>query len=257
MKLAISPCPNDTFIFYALLHQKIKIDFDINVQYEDIATLNQWAIDQKFDFIKLSFGCYPYIKDNYHYLQSGSALGHGCGPLLLAKGDKTVFDNQSRVDIPGKYTTANLLLNHFYPNLTNKTVCLFSEITERLLQNKSDLGLVIHETRFTYHLQNLNKIADLGQLWEEKYNLPIPLGGIFYKKSISQDMVLEMQTAIEKSIEYSWNNQDEVLEFCQQYAQEMDKDVMLQHIKLYVNEYSLKLGSLGNQAIEHLFNTAP
>ncbi|MCJ8347482.1 hypothetical protein MJH12_18225 [bacterium] len=131
LQLAISPCPNDTFIFYALLHKKIDLSFDLQVEYEDIATLNQWAIEQKFDFIKLSFGCYPYIKEHYHYLQSGAALGHGCGPLILCKSSDFKIKDSSSLAIPGKYTTANLLMNHFYPKLQNKESCLFSDIPKK------------------------------------------------------------------------------------------------------------------------------
>lgn len=253
MNLAISPCPNDTFIFYAILHKKIKLSFDINVEYEDIATLNQWALEQKFDFIKLSFGCYPYIKDNYGYLQSGAALGHGCGPLLLSKTKNIDINSKSLVSIPGQYTTANLLLSFFYPNLNKKEICLFSDIPNRLLDEKSDLGLVIHETRFTYQKLGLHKISDLGELWEKKQNLPLPLGGIFYKKSIALKYIEEMEQAIVQSIDYAWGHQKEVLSFCKKYAQEMNEEVMLQHIKLYVNEYSLNLGKLGNEAISKLF----
>jgi len=255
--IGISPCPNDTFIFYALLNKKIDtLGLDFNVVFEDVSALNKMAFDDTLDITKLSYHTYAYVREHYKLLESGSALGNNCGPLLIAKRqltDEEILNGS--VAIPGKYTTANFLLKYKYPSIEKIKTFLFSKIEDAVLTGKTDMGLIIHENRFTYQDKGLIKIADLGEYWEQTTQLPIPLGGIVIKKSIEESISISIDRLIAQSIEYAYENEHEVLTYCQQYAQEMDFNVMKSHIGLYVNEYSLKLGQKGKKAINHLLSS--
>jgi 1,4-dihydroxy-6-naphthoate synthase len=255
LTLGYSPCPNDTFIFDALVNNKIKTDcleFDINL--EDVETLNQWAFEGKLDITKLSFPALFQNLDKYILLSSGAALGKGVGPLLI-KNEEFVINNIAvhSIAIPGINTTANLLLSFAYPEALKKIPMLFSEIENAVLSGKTDLGVLIHENRFTYEKRGLKKITDLGTYWEEKMNVPVPLGGIAIKKSISPDISLKIESLIRKSIKNSFTNYPVISEYVKRHAQEMNEEVMRQHIELYVNNFSSDLGSEGKKAIETLY----
>lgn len=237
-------------MFYALIKNKVKHDFDIEVEYFDIEELNNHALHGAYDVMKISFNLLPQIANSYYLLNSGSALGKACGPLLISKSLRTIDkDKDYHCLIPGKNTTANFLLSTLYPNIQNKEERLFSSIENSLINGKSQLGLVIHETRFTYHERGLHKISDLGEEWENETGLPIPLGGIIAKRELEAERVREIEQTIKKSIKYAYEHEKEVLEFCKSYAQDMRNDVMRSHIDLYVNEYSLDLGKTGQKTI--------
>lgn len=248
--LGISPCPNDTFIFYALIENKINHNFDFKVHFEDIGVLNRMAFNGELDFVKMSFNAYSKLQEQYRLIDAGGALGNNCGPLLLSKDKVETISNEMTVAIPGENTTANFLLSMAYPNLKNKEEVLFSEIEESLTQKEFDLGLVIHESRFTYEKLGLHKVMDLGQFWEETTKCPIPLGGIFSRNQISTKVHDEFTLVLRASLDYAYANEEEILEYCSQYAQEMDTKVMKSHIDLYVNEYSYSYKGKGNEAIQ-------
>lgn len=254
LTLGFSPCPNDTFIFYAMIHNRIKTDIRYQVVMLDVEQLNRKAFKAELDITKLSFNAYGHLSENYQILDSGSALGRGCGPLLISGSpiEQTEIESQ-KIYIPGKYTTANLLLSIAYPKATNKTEVLFSDIENKLLHDPSALGLIIHENRFTYQEKGLHKIMDLGEYWEQLTHLPIPLGCITAKRILPKDVKDQIDSNILQSILYAYDHEDEVLSYCKQYAQEMDIDVMKAHIKLYVNEFSRSLGLPGKDAIRRLY----
>ena len=253
LKLGFSPCPNDTFIFDALVNNKIDtggIEFDVIL--EDVQTLNQWAIEGKLAVTKLSFGVLPLVLDKYVVLNSGSALGKGVGPLLIAKelpADKTAED--FLIAIPGENTTAHLLFSMAYPNAKNKIFIRYDEIENFVLAAKG-LGVIIHENRFTYEAKGLKKIADLGDYWEKETGNAIPLGGIVIKMEIDIAVQQKVDALIKKSIEYAFANYPVLTDFICSNSQEMSEDVMRQHISLYVNEFSLELGNTGRDAIYKL-----
>ncbi|MES2828939.1 MAG: 1,4-dihydroxy-6-naphthoate synthase [Bacteroidota bacterium] len=262
LSLGFSPCPNDTFIFDALIHQKIDTEgLEFKVTFDDVETLNQKALNSELDITKLSFHAYAYVSDNYVLLDSGSALGFGVGPLLICK-DKKFTDEKSlqtsnlNVGVPGKLTTANLLLGIAYPQLLNKKEMLFSNIEAELQNGTIDLGLIIHENRFTYEDRGLYKIVDLGSYWENLTGFPIPLGGIVIKNSLTSDVKNKVNRLVRKSVEYAFRNPKSAIDFIKQYAQEMSEEVMYKHINLYVNKYSIDLGFEGKKAIKTLFDVA-
>ena len=261
--LGFSPCPNDTFIFDALIHKKIDtagVDFD--VIYEDVETLNQMAFDNQLDITKLSFHAFAFSLKNYTLLDAGSALGHGVGPLLISQDPKISeqyvkhHSNKLRVAIPGTYTTANFLLNLAFPSLQHKEIYLFSDIEDAILKKEVDLGLIIHESRFTYQQKGLHKIIDLGTFWEQQSGLPIPLGGIVANRRISETDQQIISNLIRKSIEFAFKNPQSGLDFIKSQSQEMTEDVIFKHINLYVNDYSLSLGAEGKKAVTALFDKA-
>lgn len=252
ISLAFSPCPNDTFIFDALVNHKIDtkgLEFDVYL--EDVQSLNQWALQQKVDVTKISYGVYPLVKDNYSLLQSGGALGKGVGPLLIAK-DTTIDASKCIIAIPGENTTAHFLFSLAYPNFTNKKFMAFNEIEDWVLQHNNVAGVIIHENRFTYQQKGLQKIKDLGAYWEATTQLPIPLGGIVAHKSMEENLVKTIDDLIKQSIEFAFANYPTLSNFVTQNAQEMSEEVMRQHIDLYVNNFSLALGKDGMQAVEKL-----
>lgn len=251
--LLISPCPNDTYIFYALIHQKIDtLGIEFIPHFWDIKELNQKAKNFEGDLIKVSYYVYLELKNSYYLLGSGGALGRGCGPLLVTQKGKKI-DNQSVIAIPGIDTTAHFLLQFYNPYFRKKKVYLFHEIMPRVSNGEVDAGVIIHESRFTYPEYGLECIEDLGNYWELKTGLPIPLGGIIMPKSkFTQKEAQLIEELIKKSILYAQCHEEEVLTYCQYYAQEMSKDVMLSHIRLYVNEFSLELGQEGQKAIQKM-----
>jgi 1,4-dihydroxy-6-naphthoate synthase len=249
-KLGFSPCPNDTFIFYALLNKKIDTgNFEFGPVIEDVQALNEKGLHAELDITKLSFGIYAEVKDNYHLLSSGAALGHGCGPLVISKNEISDLKNCT-VALPGKNTTANFLFETFFPQHGETAQMIFSEIEDAVLNGETDAGVIIHENRFTYQKRGLKKIADLGELWEHSTGAPIPLGGIFMKKKFQPEIKTKIESLIKQSIEYAWKHPEEAIQYVRNYSQEMDEAVMWQHIHLYVNEYSLDLGEDGKQAVD-------
>ncbi len=252
--LGFSPCPNDTFIFDALVNKKIDTEgLDFTISLADVETLNQWALENKLDFSKISYGVWPQLLKNYTLLNSGGALGSGVGPLLIRRKDKEIEDiNNCTIAIPGKNTTANLLFSMAYPNAQKKVFTLFSEIENMVKKGDVDAGVIIHENRFTYQEKGLVQIIDLGNFWEEKLQLPIPLGGIVANKNIELSTIQKVDELIQKSIAYAFENYPNLSNFVTDNAQEMSEDIIRKHIDLYVNYYSINLGITGNKAVEKL-----
>lgn len=256
--LGFSPCPNDCFIFDALIHKKIDTQgIDFTVVMEDVEALNTKAFKQELDITKLSYHAFLYLTNHYALLNSGSALGFNCGPLLVKDSKHKIENlNEAIIAIPGKYTTANFLLSLSYPKSTNKKEMLFSDIEEAVLSHQVDAGLLIHESRFTYQQKGLEKIIDLGEFWETLIHAPIPLGGIVIKKSIDSSIQKTIDSLIKKSIELAFANPESCMPFVKQHSQEMSEDVMKKHIALYVNDFSIDLGIIGKNAIQLLFDKA-
>jgi 1,4-dihydroxy-6-naphthoate synthase len=251
--LGFSPCPNDTFIFDALVNGKIDTEgLEFEVKLEDVQTLNDWALLGKLDITKLSYAVLPSVLDEYKLLQSGSALGKGVGPLLISLNKVDEADiHQSLIALPGEHTTAHLLFKLKYPNAKNKTFIRYDQI-ETFVKEGKGLGVIIHENRFTYESHGLKKVADLGDHWESQTGVPIPLGGIMIKRSIEPETQLKIDALIKKSIEYAFSNYPSLTDYIRKHSQEMEEDVMRKHIDLYVNEYSLELGDGGRKAVRKL-----
>jgi 1,4-dihydroxy-6-naphthoate synthase len=258
LTLGFSPCPNDTFIFDAMVHGRIDtegLEFDYFLT--DVEELNKKAIASEADILKVSYHAYAYVAGNYLILDSGSALGDKNGPLLISKRqlDPAKLDSM-RIAIPGKYTTANLLFSIAWPGALNKVEYLFSDIEDALLNEEVDAGLIIHESRFTYFRKNLLKIADMGEYWENLTGLPMPLGAIIIKRSIPDDIALKVNRIIRRSLEYAYTDSYASYHFVAGNAREMDSSVMNSHIKLYVTDYSLDLGKKGREAVNRFFTIA-
>ncbi|MCB9344789.1 MAG: 1,4-dihydroxy-6-naphthoate synthase [Lewinellaceae bacterium] len=258
LSLGFSPCPNDTFIFDALIHGKIDTEgLEFEVIMEDVEALNKKAFQGDIHITKLSYHAFAHLTESYNLLNSGSALGKNCGPLLIAKEFMSPEQiNRAGIAIPGAMTTANFLLGLAYPEAKNKTAVLFSEIEDSVLSGQYEAGLIIHENRFTYEQKGLKKLIDLGEYWESSTGFPIPLGGIVINRALPLEIQQKVNRALKKSVEYAFANQDDVMPFVRQYAQEMDEAVMRAHINLYVNNFSVDLGEAGKQAIMAMFNTA-
>lgn len=252
LSLGFSPCPNDTFIFDALVNKKMDTgEFEFEVVLEDIQTLNEWGAEGRLDITKLSFPAFFKNQDKYEMLHSGAALGKGVGPLLIAKRMVNVPDVvHSSIAIPGQLTTANFLMSFAFPMAKNKTPILFSEIENAVLMEKFDLGVIIHENRFTYQQKGLIKICDLGEIWEQKQKAPIPLACISAKNSIDPETRNKISNLIRDSISYAFGEYPQITAYTREHAQEMDEEVMRKHIELYVNNYSLDLGEEGKRAID-------
>ena len=264
LTLGFSPCPNDTFIFDALIHHKIDTEgLEFEVTYDDVETLNQKALKGQLDITKLSFHAFAYVANQYALLDAGSALGFGVGPLLISKNrfDENdsrlqIPNSELRIGIPGKYTTANFLLGIAYPQLQNKQEMVFSEIESALLEDQIDLGLIIHENRFTYQDKGLNKIVDLGDYWEKLTGCAIPLGGIVINRNLDREVQLKVNRLIRQSVEFAFAHPKSGIDFIREHAQAMDEAVMYKHIELYVNKYSINLGEEGRKAVDTLFKLA-
>jgi len=261
LTLGFSPCPNDTFIFDALIHHKIDTEgLTFEVSFDDVETLNHKAMKGVLDVTKLSFHAMAYVLEQYALLDAGSALGFGVGPLLICKNKELLQLEELpaglRVGIPGRYTTANFLLGIAYPQLNNKQELLFSEIEDALLNDRIDAGLIIHENRFTYENKGLHKIVDLGNYWEKLTSCAIPLGGIVVNRNLDWEIQDKVNRVLRKSVQYAFANPKSGIDFIREHSQEMEESVMYQHIDLYVNQYSVNLGPEGRKAIDTLFEMA-
>lgn len=258
LSLGFSPCPNDTFIFDAMVHGRIDtegLEFDYFLT--DVEELNRKALTADVDITKISYHAYSYVAKDYLILDAGSALGYRNGPLLISK--HRIGINQLpdlKIAIPGKYTTANLLFSIAWPEVSDKREYLFSRIEDALLREEVDAGLIIHETRFTYYKRGLHKLADMGEFWENLTGLPIPLGAIVIKRSIPDEIALKVNRVVRRSLEYAYKDSFASYDFVAGNAKEMDSTVMNNHIKLYVNEYTLNLGIKGREAVVELFRMA-
>lgn len=258
LTLGFSPCPNDTFIFDAMVHGRIDtegLEFDYFLT--DVEELNRKAITSEVDITKISYHAYTYVAQNYLILDAGSALGHRNGPLLISKRRIGISElPKLKIAIPGKYTTANLLFSIAWPEVVNKTEYLFSKIEDALLNEEVDAGIIIHETRFTYFRKGLHKLADMGEYWETLTGMPIPLGAIVIKRDIPDEIAQKVNRVIRRSLEYAYKDSFASYDFVSGNAKEMDSTVMNNHIKLFVNEYTLNLGIKGKEAISELFRIA-
>jgi 1,4-dihydroxy-6-naphthoate synthase len=257
LTLGFSPCPNDTFIFDALVNKKIDTDgLDFDVRLEDVETLNQWALQGKLAISKISYGVLPLILDRYALLDAGGALGKGVGPLLIARDPLPLTAvRESRIAIPGQRTTAHLLFSLAFPEARNKEFMIFSSIEDAVLSGAADCGVIIHENRFTYQQKGLVKLLDLGEYWEKETASPIPLGGIVFRRDGDPALSQKVNTLIRRSLEYAFSRYPALPGYVKEHSQEMDEGVMRQHIDLYVNNYSLTLGHEGANAIQTLLKT--
>lgn len=258
LTLGFSPCPNDTFMFYPLVHGLVDTaGLAFRERLEDVETLNRLALTGELDVTKVSYHALGHIRDHYALLRSGSALGRGCGPLLVAREEIDPTDLRNRkIAVPGQYTTALLLLRLFDPELAGFIVMPFHEIMEAVLTGKADAGLVIHESRFTYQGLGLQKIVDLGEWWESETGLPIPLGGIVARRSLGANTITAIEQALRDGVSYSRSNPAAAANYIREHAQEISDEVCAAHIGLYVNDYSSELGDEGERAIDCLLKRA-
>lgn len=254
LSLGFSPCPNDTYIFDAIVNKRILLNsYEFEVEMADVENLNKHAFEDYLDITKLSFHAYAHVSEKYQILPSGAALGFNNGPLLISK--RKIYPDEIKdvkIAIPGAFTTAGMLLNIFWqPDKNNVHEYLFSDIEEVVLSGEADAGLVIHETRFTYKKRGLLKIADLGEMWEKETNMPLPLGCIAIKRSLPDKIKNEIAKLIKESVEFANKFPDASQQFIRNNAQETSEEVTKQHIELYVNEFSTNLGKKGEAAINH------
>jgi 5,8-dihydroxy-2-naphthoate synthase len=258
LTLGFSPCPNDTFMFYPLVHGLVDTaGLTFLERLEDVETLNQLALKGELDVSKVSYHALGHIRDDYALLRSGSALGRGCGPLLVARENLVPADLRGRkIAVPGRYTTALLLLRLFDPAFENFIVMPFNEIMDAVLKGKVDAGLIIHESRFTYQGFGLHKLVDLGEWWEGETGLPIPLGGIVARRSLGSDTIAIIERALRAGVQYAHNNPAAAADYIREHAQEMSDEVCAAHIGLYVNDFSTDLGEEGERAIAELLRRA-
>lgn len=257
LRLAISPCPNDTYIFFGLITKRFGLaGFDLKTTLLDIQELNEAGLRQEFDLLKVSLAVYPRIRENYRLLRAGAALGRGCGPLVVSR-EKTDSAGLrfATLAIPGKMTTANLLLQQNGFHQGNLKAMRYDLIMEAVCAGRVQAGLIIHEGRFTYHHYGLNKVLDLGQWWEEQTGLPVPLGAIVARRTLGPEVFDLAETAIRESLDYSSQHLDEVWPFIREHAQEMDEQTITEHIRTFVTEYSRDLGDKGLRAIQGLLGT--
>lgn len=257
-----SPCPNDTYIFYAMMHGKVPtLGLRFSEELLDIETLNSKALSSDLDLIKVSFHVFGQISNKYVFLRSGAALGRGCGPLIVSKKRFEIDElREKKIAIPGRHTTAYLLLRLFSPSLNSESsrihVMPFHQIIQAVSSGQVDAGLIIHESRFTYPSYGLTEVIDLGRWWEDETALPIPLGGIIAKRSLGQKCIGTLSHIVNKSITYAHANTQEPLAYVQNHSQELSEEVIRQHIDLYVNDYSIDIGVEGEKAIQELFMRA-
>jgi len=262
LTLGYSPCPNDTFIFYALIHGKIDTkNLKFNEILLDVETLNQKALLTELDLTKISYHAFGHMRKNYCLLKAGGALGKDCGPLVIAKNEYTMEELRGKkIAIPGKLTTAYLLLQLYNPDFRLQTsdllVMPFNKIMDSIVNGEVDAGLIIHESRFTYPSYGLKKIIDLGEWWEKQTGLPIPLGGILAKRTLGEGLYKKINKLVKASIEYAFSNRAEPMDYIKKHSQELSDDVINQHINLYVNDYSLDVGQDGEKAVNELLSRA-
>jgi 1,4-dihydroxy-6-naphthoate synthase len=260
LTLAYSPCPNDCFMFDAMVHGRIDTEgLTFDVRHLDIDALNSSAFAGAFDATKLSFHAYAYCADEYVLLDAGSALGNNCGPLLISKrpiSQEEVSAGGVHIAIPGTFTTANFLCGLAFPKAQDKTPIVFSDIEPGVLEGRFDAGLIIHENRFTYEAKGLKKIIDLGEYWEATTGAPIPLGGIVVRRSLDDAVKQRVNRVMRRSVEYAFAHREASLPYVRAHAQEMSEAVMYKHIDLYVNQYSVDLGVEGRRAVRLMFDQA-
>lgn len=260
LTLGFSPCPNDCFMFDAMVHGRVDTEgLSFEIRMEDVESLNRRAFAGEADITKLSYHAFAYCTDRYDLLDAGSALGRNCGPLLISKREilpEELRSGRLHIAIPGKYTTANFLLGLAFPEAQHKTEMVFSSIEDAVLSGAVDAGLIIHENRFTYEARGLKKIIDLGEFWEGATGLPIPLGGIVIRKNLPQDLKEKVNRVLRRSVEHAFAHRSDSLPFVRAHAQEMSEEVMYKHIDLYVNDFSVTLGAEGRSAVKTLFAKA-
>jgi 1,4-dihydroxy-6-naphthoate synthase len=259
ISIGYSPCPNDTFIFYALMHGKVTNEsYRFDQVFEDVETLNRMALESRLDVTKISYHALGHIRDEYCLLRSGGALGRGCGPIVVSKNKCAISDLAGkRIAVPGRYTTAFLLLKLYDPVFGDNVVFMpFDRIMEAVKEGEADAGLIIHESRFTYELYGLKEVIELGQWWESKTGLPIPLGAIVARRTLEGGVIADLDSMIRSSIEYAYSHREETIPYIKEYSQEMSDDVIDKHIGLYVNEFSLDIGEEGEKAIKALIEMA-
>ena len=259
LSLGYSPCPNDTFIFYALVHGKIDVG---GLQFKeillDVETLNQMAVKGELDITKASYNAFGNLREDYCLLRSGGALGRGCGPLVVASKECEMKDLKGKtIAIPGELTTAYLLLQLYDPSFKNNIkVMVFSDIMDAVKKGEVDAGLIIHESRFTYKSYGLKRVIDLGEWWEEETGLPIPLGCIIAKRSLGIELIEKLERLIRESVQYAKSRRDEPVKYIKEHSQELDDSVIDEHIKLYVNDYSIDIVDDGIRAVKKLLDMA-
>lgn len=256
--VAISPCPNDTFIFHGLASGRLSLENRVfSFVFEDVETLNRAALSGQYDVTKLSFHAFLLVRDRYRLLRAGAALGYGCGPILVSKRPITPDElDQLHILVPGALTTAHLLLRLYRPSITNKQFVRYDEIIPMLLEGKADAGVIIHEDRFVFEAMGLRQVVDLGAFWEEKTHTPIPLGCIAVRRDLAPLIAADLDSLIRRSIEMAQNDIDHALPFIRTHAQQMDAEVLEKHITTFVNDQSLDLGVAGEQAVAALENLA-
>jgi 1,4-dihydroxy-6-naphthoate synthase len=254
--IGYSPCPNDTFIFYALVHKKVKGFVEFSEILKDVEALNRMALLKELDVSKVSYHALGFLREEYCLLHSGSAIGKGCGPLIVAKKPIETSNLAGKtIAVPGKMTTANLLLQMFNPDIKKIVEMPFDTIMNAVSLGTVDAGLIIHEGRFTYPAYNLFQVIDLGDWWEKETGFPIPLGGIIAKRDLGARSINQIDALLKKSIEYSFQNRELSRDYIRIHSQELDNHVIDQHIDLYVNDYTLDIKD-GIEAVEKLLKTA-
>lgn len=258
LSLGYSPCPNDTFIFYGLIHGKVPCpEVSFREQLEDVETLNQLALNNQLDLTKISYHAFGHLRHQYVLLRSGGALGRGCGPLVVAKQQISMQQLRGKkIAVPGQLTTANLLLQLYGEGYDNLLILPFDRIMSAVVEGQASAGVIIHESRFTYQQYGLQQVIDLGQWWEEDSDCPIPLGGILAKRSLGTEVINKIDTALQQSIKYAYAHPAEPQNYIHQHAQELDDEVIRSHIGLYVNDFSLDLGNEGVEAVTMLLHRA-
>lgn len=258
LSLGYSPCPNDTYIFYALTHNKVVIPgYQVEQRLEDVETLNQQALDGLLDLTKISYHALGHLRDRYVLLHSGGALGRGCGPLVIAPESTDMQALRGkRIAVPGKLTTANLLLQLYGSGYEELLILPFDQIMNALQSGAADAGVIIHESRFTYQQAGFHEVLDLGAWWEKDSGLPIPLGGILARRDLGETTIRMADDAIRSSLDYARRHPQEPRSYIKEHAQELENQVIDAHINLYVNDFSLNLGDEGVMAVETLLRRA-
>lgn len=256
LTLGFSPCPNDTYIFHALIHGLVDAGgLRFRERLEDVETLNRLVLDGALELSKISYHLLGFVRDDYVLLRSGGALGRGCGPLVVARDDRPMESlRRGRVAVPGRHTTACLLLRLFDPTLEHLVFMPFHEIMGAVARGEVDAGVIIHESRFTFADLGLVRLLDLGEWWERTTGHPIPLGGIVARRSIGRETAATVERALRASIEYAQEHPDVSLPYIRSHSQEMSDEVCASHIGLYVNRFSVDLGAEGEEAVHTLLD---
>jgi len=258
LSLGYSPCPNDTFIFYALIHGRIPLPgVRISERLADVETLNQLALAGVLDLTKISYHAFGHLRDRYVLLRSGGALGRGCGPLVVAPQALAMDDLRGkRIAIPGRLTTANLLLQLYGAGFEDLLILPFEQVMPAVLRGDAAAGVIIHESRFTFHQLGLHQVLDLGAWWEAETGLPIPLGGILARRALGAERIQQLEGALTASVDYAYSHPTEPRAYIKRHSQELADEVIDQHIGLYVNDFSRTLGPDGERAVAELLRRA-